>query len=280
MKKKRILIDATTVIEKEDGLSQYIISLLDNLPAGAFQQFEFLVLVNKDVRRPALWAVLDPAKFTIIKAKVAPIGPKRDWHLYWFFKKHKKEFDLFHSTSNQYPLFLKGGIATVHDITFKKYLNSSRWSFNMASRFLDKVIRTALRNSAAVVAVSNATKSALVNTYHLNEAQQHKINVIYEGWEHLRSEFTDTRSDEAVEVGANYLFYVGTTRVHKNIKNLLKAFAIAKPDLPAGSNLVVSGNETYLDAEDLEIINTINKSGKRVFFTGFVSKNSLARLFR
>jgi len=278
--KKRILIDATTVIEKKDGLSQYIISLLDHLPREAFEIFDISVLINKGVKREALWAVLHTGKFKVIAASIAPIGPKRDWDMFWFFRKHKKDVDLFHSTSNQYPLCLKGGIATVHDITFRKYLDSSWWSFNMAKRFLNRVIKNALYQAAAVIAVSNATKMALIESYHLDKRQQDKIKVIYEGWEHLVKEDTETAPDTVYQDRGKYLFYVGTTRVHKNMKNLLRAFLIAKPSLPEYINLIVSGNETYLDKEEQQIINKLNEAGKRVFFTGFVSKHELEHLFR
>ena len=278
--KPRILIDATTVIEKKDGLSQYIISLLDILPAEAFELFEFSVLINKGVKREALWDVLNTGKFRIVEARIAPIGPKRDWDMYWFFRKHKKNFALFHSTSNQYPLCLKNGIATIHDITFRKYLDTPWWSFKMAPRFLNKVIKTALYRSAAVIAVSNTTKKALTATYRLDQQLQDKIEVIYEGWEHLVKKDSEPATSPHFPAPARYLFYVGTTRVHKNMKNLLKAFAIAKKDLPGDVCLVVSGNETYLDAEDQANTNTINAKGERIFFTGFVSKDELEHLFR
>ena len=278
--KSRILIDATTVIEKQDGLSQYIISFLDNIPADAFESFEFLVLVNKDVQRKELWDVLIPGKFKVIKTKIAPIGPKRDWDMFWWLRKHKNNFDLFHSTSNQYPPGLKNGIATIHDITFRKYLDAPRYSFNMAKRFLNMVIKRSLNKSAAVIAVSDFTKNELVNNYKLNKKIESKIEVVYEGWEHLIND----KEAEVVNKDRfdfdNYLFYVGTTRVHKNMKNLLKAFVIAEDKLPVNINLVVSGNETYLDEEDKKSIAAINANGLRIFFTGFVEKNELEYLFR
>ena len=276
---KRILIDATTIIEKKDGLSQYIISILDHLPATVFDEFHLMVLVNKGLKRKEFWDVVSRNKFEIIEANIAPIGPKRDRDMLVFFKGFKNRFDLFHSTSNQYPLFLKNGIATVHDITFKKYLDSKWWTFNMGSRYLNQVIKRSLKNAAAVIAVSNHTRADLVKHYHLDKATQEKITVIYEGWEHLIDN-NEEQGTEAMPQINNYLFYVGTTRLHKNMKNLLKAFQIACTNLPANIKLVISGNETYLDEEDKKNIALINSSGKRIFFTGFVSKTVLEHLFR
>ena len=274
--KKRILIDATTIVEKKDGLSQYIISLLAQLPKLALEEFDITVLIKKGVKRLELWEVLNARKFKILQANIAPIGPKRDLDFFIFFLRNKNKFDLFHSTSNQYPVCLKHGIATVHDITFKKYLDSKWWTFNMGSRYLNFVISNSLKKSAAVIAVSNHTKNDLVNTY---KCTGEKIHVIYEGWEHLKNN-NSLVTEETLPIFTHYLFYVGTTRLHKNIKNLLKGFNIATTDLPQKIKLVISGNETYLDEEEKEIVMQLNKNGQRIVFTGFVSKENLEQLFR
>lgn len=277
--KKRILIDASTVISKIDGLSQYIINLIKHLPEESFDIFDYSVLVNKDLNRNALTDILKDQRFTIIEARIAPIGPKREWDMFWFLRKYKAKFDLFHSTSNQYPLYLKKGIATIHDITFRKYLNAPWYTFKTASFFLNLVIKNSLYRSVAVIAVSEFTKNDLVNKYQLNEKIQKKINVIYEGWEHLiNSDDNEIVNTELFEF-ENYLFYVGTTRVHKNMKNLLKAFIIAANEINENISLVIVGNESYLDDDDKKSINAINEKYKRVFFTGFVSKKELDYLF-
>ncbi|GAB2829511.1 glycosyltransferase family 4 protein [Ferruginibacter profundus] len=278
--RKRILIDATTIVEKKDGLSQYIISLLDNLPEEAFVRFDFLVLVHTNVKRKELWDVLDKKKFKVIKAAIAPIGPRREWDMFWFLRQQKRTFDLFHSTSNQYPLSLKNGLATVHDITFKNYLDSKWWTFNMAKRFLNLVIKNALYRSAAVIAVSEYTRQDLVNNYKLNNVISNKISVIYEGWEHLKANAEEKETGDTVPTFKNYLFYVGTTRLHKNMKNLLQAFNIACKKLPADIKLVITGNETYLDETDKAVVSEINAGGERIYFTGFVSGFVLEHLFK
>ena len=276
---KNIIIDATTVIEKKDGLSQYIISLLNHIPDYAFDEFRFIVLINNNVKRKELWDILEGREFEIIKTNIPPIGPKRDWAFYKFFKNYKGTFELFHSTSNQYPPLLKMGIATVHDITFRKYLNAKWWTFNFASHYLSMVIKRSLRNASAVIAVSDFTKQDLIKNFAIANAEQDKIQVIYEGWEHLQTE-EKLGEDEITKTYKNYLFYVGTTRVHKNMKNLLKAFELAIAKLPEDIQLVISGNETYLDSADKIIIDRINKPIPRIFFTGFVSNADLQHLFQ
>jgi hypothetical protein len=173
--KSRILIDATTVIDKVDGLSTYIINLIKNFPEDSFDVFEYSILINEGPLRHEMQALLEDKRFNIIKKNIAPIGPKREWDMLWFLKKYRRSFDLFHSTSNYYPMFLKGGVATVHDITFRKYFNAPWWSFNMAPRFLSFITKNALYRAKAVIAVSNFTKKDLAESFKLGDKIKSKL---------------------------------------------------------------------------------------------------------
>ena len=276
--KKRILIDATTVVEKVDGLSRYIINLLAHFPKEAFDKFDFSVLIIKGVQREELWKVLQQGNFKVIETEISPIGPKRDWGMFMFLRKNKNSFDLFHSTSNQYPLYLKGGVATVHDLTFRKYFDTPWWTFNMAVAYLNRVIKNSLIKSTAVIAVSNATKNDLLESYGSEFAD--KIQVIYEGWENFTTEDSSLNVHKENFDYKNYLFFLGTTRKHKNIKNLLKAFDIAIKKIPANIQLVLTGRTDYLDNEDQKVLEKINEQGTRVEFTGYVDNEALEYLFR
>ncbi len=275
--KKRILIDATTVVEKIDGLSRYIINLLAHFPEDAFDKFDFSVLVREGVRREDLWKVLKEGNFKIVEAKIAAIGPKRDWDMFWFLRKYKKSFDLFHSTSNQYPLYLKGGVATIHDVTFRKFFDMPWWTFKMGRVYINTVIKNSLVKSTAVIAISNATKNDLLESY--GEEFRDKIQVIYQGWEHFIADHSLKPHTENLNF-KNYLLYVGATRKHKNIKNLLKAFEISLKNIPGNVQLVLSGRTNYLDEEDLKVVEKINERGERVVFTGYVSDEAITYLFR
>ena len=140
-------MDVSAVGEKVDGLSIYIINLIRFLPPESFDEFDFCVLVNKDLVRPDFRSILDNGRFRILEEKIASIGPRRDWNMFWFLKRHKKTFDVIHVLSNWYPIALKGGVGTIHDITFKKYFDNPRFTFNFAQIYLDFVIRRAMKNA-------------------------------------------------------------------------------------------------------------------------------------
>ena len=278
--KKRILIDATTIVEKTDGLSNYILNLLKNYPEQSFKDFDLSILINKNVKRKELRDLIETGKFKVVEAAIAPIGPMRDLDMFNFYRKYKDTFDVFHSTSNNYPLCMKRGIATVHDISSYLYMKKPWWTFGMAPRYLSFVILRSLKRASAIISVSKATKDILEDTYKFDRDIKDKIEVIYEGWEHLINEKTE--QSEAADTGeyGRYLFYVGTTRKHKNMRGLLKAFNIAKDRLDSNVNLVLSGSDGYLDEEDAKLIAAINEKSQRVTFTGYVSNEKLMNLFR
>ena len=280
--KKKILIDASTVTSQLDGLSHYILNLIKYLPEESFNQFDYSVLINKGLQRKAIEEVLKDPRIEVIEAKIAPIGPLRDWDMFWFLRKHGKRFDLVHITSNNYPFALRNGICTIHDITFKKYFDNPRFTFKLAPFYMDKVIRNALKRARAIITVSAFTRNDLIETYHLKATTSNKIQVIHQGWEHLVHEIDADEADCESEmmVKSDYLLYVGTFRVHKNISNLLLSFRKAMEGLPANKKLVVIGSDKHLQPKDQAVIDDINKNGQRVVFTGYLSQACVEKYFQ
>jgi glycosyltransferase involved in cell wall biosynthesis len=280
--KKRILIDASTVTSQIDGLSHYIINLIKYLPEPSFDKFEYSVVINKGLKRKALTDLFTNRNIQVIEANIASIGPRRDWDMFWFLRKYKNDFDLIHITSSNYPFALKNGICTVHDITFKKYFDNPRFTFNLAPVYMDWVIKAALRNTKAIITVSKSTKNELIKAYQLDEEVSQKIHPVWHGgWEHLVHEIqsdNETCQEELASNG-NYLLYVGTHRKHKNISNLLLSFKQALPGIPLNKKLAIIGSEKYLKPADLQVINDINAEGTRVIFTGYLSQACVDKYF-
>ena len=263
-----------------DGLSNYIIGIIRHLPKESFEHFEYTILINPGLQRAELIPFIKNNQFAILEKKIRPIGPKRDWDMFWFLKKYEATFDLIHITSNNYPLSLKKGICTIHDITFKRYFDSPKYSFNLATRYLDKVINNCLKRATAVIAVSQSTKNELINWYNVTPAESDKISVIHEGYEHL--EYGDKSLDNfcTIPITNGYIFYLGSMRKHKNISNLIAAFKFALPHLPAGVQLIASGSERFLSDKDKDLITQINSEGERIVFTGYLSNACVEQYFK
>ncbi|HUS03579.1 MAG TPA: glycosyltransferase family 1 protein [Chitinophagaceae bacterium] len=277
--KKKVLIDATPVTSLVDGLSHYIINLIKYLPGQSFNEFEYTILINKGLTREEFTSFLATGKYKILERKIAPIGPKRDWDMFWFLVKYKKKFDLIHITSNNYPFSLGKGICTIHDITFKRYFDHPKYSFNLATTYMNAVIKRCLKKSTAIIAVSNSTKNELLKWYGLSEKKQNKIRVVYQGWEHLLK-YDAVECIDKFTISNQYLFYLGTTRIHKNISHLLTAFKLSVPHIPAHKKLAISGSSKYLKKEDKILLREINDKGPRIIFTDYLSNECVEKYFK
>lgn len=274
--KRTVIIDASSVVGYIDGLSQYIVNLLRFLPAESFDEFKFRLLVNKDHQRKDLDEILATGRFDVQEEKIPLIGPKRDWAFYKFLKKYNHSFDLMHVTSTQYPLALKKGVGTIHDMTLLHHYYKRSFFYNAAPVYFRYVVRSCLKNAKAVIAVSNATKNEVIKLCRANEFAAKKIRVIYEGWEHLEPY-------EAKKTAINmkgYIFYLGSSRSHKNLVRLVQAFAKACGKIPAHIKLVVSGEKQFIQQLNRDLSNEIKKPGDRIFFTGFLEMEEVAAYYR
>lgn len=280
--RKRVLIDATPVTSSVDGLSVYIVNLIKNLPAASFSEFEFTVLLNPGVEWPDLAAAIRERGISEMREEIAPIGPRRDWDMLRFLRRHRERFDLIHITSNNYPLALRGGVCTIHDVTFKRWFDSKSRvpGWKLAARFyLDRVVRKALKRAQAVIAVSESTRSELAAIFAPPPADLAKIEVIHEGWEHL-VDYEGGECEPFDFEGAGYLFFLGSYRVHKNLGHLLEAFRMALDRIPEDRKLVISGSSGKLSAANRGLLAAINRERERVVFTGYVSNACVSRLYR
>ena len=277
--RSRIWVDATTIIERVDGLSQYIINLLKYMPEEAFDKFDISVLINPNIPRKDLKELINSGKYKFIYISIAPIGPRRDWDMFWFLQKNKGKFDIFHNTSSQYPLFLKGGIATIHDLTFKKFQNTSRRTFGLSKYYLNRVIRHSVKNADAIITVSQFTCNDLLSYYPRVNGLKQKTVVIHEGWEHLECK----QPEGSLSVNPpcnNYFFYLGSARIHKNLSRMIDAFELALPQIPDTINLLISGEMLLLKEKDKKKVFEINKNKKRVFFSGIIPQEELPIYFK
>lgn len=280
--RKRVLIDATPVTDSVDGLSVYIVNLIRNLPPAARAEFRFTILLNPGVDWPQLNEAIRDGGMEELRVEIPPIGPRRDWAMARFLRRRGRDFDLVHITSHNYPLAMKGGVVTIHDVTFKRWFDSKSKipGWKHAARFyLDLIVRRALRRAQAVIAVSESTRRELVAAFSPAPEDAAKVEVIHEGWEHLLDYEREACPQRGFDA-EGFLFFLGSYRVHKNLGLLLEAFRLAMPHIPEGRILVISGSSARLTTANRQMLAAINAERERVVFTGYVSNACVARLYR
>ena len=274
--KKTIIIDASSVVGYVDGLSQYIVNILRFLPEESFDEFNYRLLVNKDHQRSDLDPILATGLFDVQEGKIPLIGPKRDLWFYKFLKKYNNSFDLMHVTSTQYPLALKKGVGTIHDLILLHHYYKRSFFYNAAPIYFRHVVRACLKNARAVIAVSQATKNEIVKLAGADKNTAEKIHVIYEGWEHLK----DYEAKKAFIDLKGYVFYLGSSRMHKNLARLVKAFALSRDKIPRHIKLVISGEKQFIHHLNRDLKKEIEKLGDRIFFTGYLEPEEVAAYFK
>ncbi len=277
MSRPRILIDASSVTATPDGLSTYIVQMIRHLPEAA-PDLDFTVLLTPGVSRPDLDAALRQSGAKVWHERLAPIGPRRDWRFLRLLPRIRADFDLCHITAMTYPFALKGGVCTVHDLTYRIWFHGN-WLYRAASRvYLDAVLRNCMKRAGAIVAVSDQTRLDLADLVGRDLAAVPQVRVVHEGWEHM-AERPEGDPVPANVPQSNYLFYLGTNRAHKNLTNLLLAFELALAQLPPKKCLVITGSSARLNQEQAVIVTRINRDAERIVFTGFVSDRAVAELF-
>jgi len=170
---------------------------------------------------------------------------------------YKDNLDLVHFTYFSYPvLYKKKFIVTVHDTTpllFKtgKASTKNPLFYEIKFQAFKFVISQQVSNSQFIITPTKTVKRQLMDIY--GKKYDSKIKPIYEGvdYELIKvakrhpelgsgSEFR-FRNKFGMTLENNFFIYIGNFYPHKNVENLLKAFAKVRTD----AKLVLIGPDDY-----------------------------------
>ena len=150
--------------------------------------------------------------------------------------------DLYHSTHYVLPAFVPcRAVVTIHDIIhllYPEFLPSA-----LAFIYAQRMIRRSLTRGDLIIADSHNTKTDLMDYF---DVDGRKIRVIYPGVEdHFRLRLGPTEIDARLaEYGVTrpYLLFVGNPKPHKNLDNVVKAYARALSLSAFDADLVCVGD--------------------------------------
>lgn len=135
-----------------------------------------------------------------------------------------------------------------------------------------------LKESTAVIAISQATKNDLVRRFDLDPA---RISVVYPGIDHslfnLSTAGDETRRRELLDrlgMAGSFFLYVGDSEWRKNLRRVLEAFAATG----TGMKIVLAGKRALTDSALLGWIEELGLQG-RVVLPGFVADADLPLLY-
>jgi glycosyltransferase involved in cell wall biosynthesis len=157
----------------------------------------------------------------------------------------------------------------VHDLAFLK------WPEQVPKRraaYLSRAVRSATRNAARVIAVSDATRRDVVE---LLQVDPNRVDVTPLGVDpRFRRPTAEAIAEfrQANELTRPYILAVGTREPRKNLPALIRAFAKAKDEIP--HDLVHAGG-TGWRTEELDRAIAETKLGDRLRFVDFVPHDDL-----
>lgn len=258
-----------------DGLSQYILNVIAHLDVSAYH----CTLLVRPRECPAEHIQRFEKKGIIVEqVSIAPIGPKRDIQFAHYLRTHTP-FDIAFIPSNQFPVALNiPAVYTVHDLIYECFPEQLGRMRTIKRWYLRFVVRTGLRKAKRVIAISEYTKQEILRCH--GAQYNDKIQVIYEGWEHLLG---TSSSDNATPKGVHfkdYILYVGSSRGHKNLSRLVKAIERCKDQLPSHFGMVIVGNTAMFCPEQLQAIARVNATREVIQLTGWLEDTDLTAYFR
>jgi glycosyltransferase involved in cell wall biosynthesis len=253
---KKIGIDGRLI--SQTGVGRYIQNLLYYLPENDNFIF-FVYLLKSDFKKISL----DKKNFIKREANLP-------WHTFseqiGFLKILLADsLDLIHFTYFSYPvLYRRKFITTVHDLTpllFKTGKASSKniFFYKFKHFFFRQILSAQIKNSKAIITPSKTVKKQIVRYY--GKCFENKIFPIYEGVDHQLITAEENISLKN-KFSKPFFIYVGNFYPHKNVGNLLRAFASIKSD----AKLILLGPDDYFAKRMFQSINRLKQNDKIVLY--------------
>ena len=215
---------------KDFGIGSYIRNLLEAISKRPeSQRYRFRVYARLADRE---WMPDLPENFEIVEED-SP-GYSLAELTRFAIRLFRDRLDLFHATHYVLPPLRSRAIVTIHDIIhllYPQFLPN-----RVALVYARVMIRRALARADRIITVSYNSKRDLVDYFGITPS---RVDVIYNG---VSSRFRpDVPQEERVRVSRKYglrppyLLFLGGEKPHKNVQNVVRAFAEARrgrPDLP------------------------------------------------
>jgi glycosyltransferase involved in cell wall biosynthesis len=275
-------IDAKPLCGNVTGMGVYARNLVHALQENCKEDiFKFYSYYNfGDFRKP---------ECKILQNKLIYIYPQLKLsspflYAMWNYFGHPKiesiigDVDVAHSLTWLVPKTKKARkIITIYDLVF---LTRPKTLPLYRLKMLERYIKYSLKETDAVVAISECTKKDILDFYGVSEKN---IDVIYPGIDH--EIFKPIGEKENIDIikkkhgiTKKYIYHLGTIEPRKNLGMLLRSFSQISKKTKGEFQLVLSGKIGWKVSVLMKEINE-HVSGGDVVYTGFVSDHEAAALY-
>ena len=218
-----------------------------------------------------------PENFQVVVERSPSYSVRELVALSW--KLYRLRLDLYHSTHYVLPAVVPcRAVVTIHDIIhllYPEFLPSA-----LAFFYAQRMIRRSLSRGDRIIAVSQNTKTDLMDYFKVDGR---KIRVVYSGvTDRYRQRVPDTEiAARRTELGIErpYLLFVGNPKPHKNLDNVVKAYARALELHDFEADLVCVGDR---EGMEFKIRQRAEQMGltDRIRLVGHVPEETLPALYQ
>lgn len=224
--------DAKRIFQNYTGLGNYSRTLVGNL-LKYYPEHHYL-LFSSFVNRHPFNEVFHQSNNCQIIGPPAGFPLKSWWRRRNLLKNsHFQNLSVFHGLTNEIPLGIEKTkiptIVTIHDLIFKEYPHQ----YPPIDRFFyDQKSRKACKEANRIIAISEATKSDIVNYYQINP---NKISVIYQDCSPI-FKIPPSEKDlqwvcQQYDLPDTFMLYVGSVIERKNLMTIVKALTLLPKSL-------------------------------------------------
>jgi len=271
----RIGFDAKRAYHNNTGLGNYSRDLIRGL-ANKYKEDQYVLFTPTVSQNPR-------SAFINYFPNITPITPTtffdKSLRSYWRsinLEKDliKQKIDIYHGLSQEIPK-RKGGklkyVVTIHDLIFLRHPETYK---AVDRRIYDRKFRYAAEQSDLVIAISEQTKTDLIEFYNTDPE---KIRVVYQSChDQFKQAVPEEAKNAVVEkygLPSEFILYVGTIEKRKNLKTLVDA--CRSVDLP----IVAVGHKTSYFKEVISAV-AQNNMEHRMFFLENIPFEDLPAIYQ
>jgi len=264
----KVGIDARLLAEPVTGIGRYTAELTGELvkQPGHFFLYSARPIVVGDWRR---------ANVTLRAARFRRRAGKMLWsQTYLPYWAAGDRVDVFWGTTHRLPRYLPASVArvvTIHDLVWKYAGETMRPLSHWVER---RLMPEAVRLADRIIAVSVSTAKDLEAEYP--EARG-RVRVVYPGASALPAPL-GPETLAALGIGRPYFLFVGTLEPRKNLRRLLRAYALVDEAVRRQHQMVIAGGKGWGGVDVRALVRDAGLEGQ-VVVTGYVDDRQLATLY-
>jgi len=282
MRRVRIAFDASCLItDSKSGIAYYTEGLILHLASEYPEEVELVGHYCNFLGRRKGIVLPQAPNISYRPTKLLP--PKvlnllrrlRLWIPFELLIKGRADFHLFPAFIGWPSVFKTPSAPIIYDMT---YLEFPDFVSNLALHDLKTFVPAAIKRSAFVVTISQASANSIGEHYSL---ARHKIVVTHIPPLQIRHLSSEDAAVYLKQLGISspYILFLGNLEPRKNLTVLLAAYKLLEPELRQKFALVLAGGKGWNEAELTSMINDMKQAGYNIILPGYVNDEQRAALF-